>query len=452
LTNDIESILDVMRSLLPGGQKVLNWHYRSKDERLITFSNAQEELYDWSLTTFPGALPGDCIRHVLVPFHPGATKVTSSVPEEAARVVELVLEHAAQHPDESLGVIALGSAHAERITELLRLAAAERPELADLMDEDADEPLFVKNLERVQGDERDAIILTTGYSKTVDGRMRYVFGPLNEEGGHRRLNVAVTRARRRLAVVSSFGGREMDPDRLKAVGARMLRDYLLYAESGGTDLGIRTKAKPALNPFERDVQEQLSARGMRMMPQYGASGYWIDFVVMHPDRPSEPILAIEADGASYHASPTARDRDRLRQDHLERLGWHFHRIWSTDWFRNREQEIERAVRAYQEAVDEAEGPPSAPPPPSSGMELPDWLPSAEPSERQGRTRLSVRPGRPIADYRPKDLLEVVRWVKSDGRLYTDEALLREAMEALGFRRQGSRILNAINTAIAADRV
>lgn len=451
LTSDIESILDVMRSLLPGGQKVLNWHYRSKDERLITFSNAQESLYDWSLTTFPGALPGDCMRHVLVPFVPGAAKVTASVPQEAERVVELALEHVTERPDESLGIIALGSAHANRITELLRLSAVEHPALAEAMDEDCDEPLFVKNLERVQGDERDAIILTTGYGKTVDGRMRYVFGPVNQEGGHRRLNVAVTRARRRMTVVSSFSGREMDPDRLHSVGARMLRDYLLYAESGGSDLGIRAKAKPPLNAFERDVQEQLAARGLRMTPQFGASGYWIDFVVMHPDRPSEPVLAIEADGASYHSSPSARDRDRLRQEHLERLGWRFHRIWSTDWFRDREQEIERAVAAYRAALSAPEGGATTPMNELTPEAPPDWLPPPPSEMHSGRSRLSVRPGRPITDYRPSELRQVVRWVKSDGRLYTDQEILTEAMEALGFRRQGSRIVSALNAAITAER-
>ena len=146
----------------------------------------------------------------------------------------------------------------------------------------------------------------------------YNFGPLNQQGGERRLNVAVTRARRRLTVVSSFAATEMAPERLRSNGPKMLRDYLQYAASGGEDLGIRTRTKPSLNLFELDVQEKLEARGIRLVPQYGESGYWIDFAAMHPERPGEPVLAIEADGATYHSAATARDRDRLRQEHLER--------------------------------------------------------------------------------------------------------------------------------------
>ena len=352
LTSDQESILDVMQALLPPphGTRVLNWHYRSRDERLITFSNAQETLYDWSLTSFPGAIDDEPLRHVQVPFSPGIARVTASNPSEVTRVVQLIVEHARNRPNESLGVIALGKRHADAIDDELRRVKGEHPELGAFFAEDHEEPPFVKNLERVQGDEREAIILTVGYGKTVDGRMRYNFGPLNQQGGERRFNVAVTRARSRLTIVSSFSASEMDPERLRSNGAKMLRDYLVYAASGGTELGVHTRTKPDLTPLERDVFEQLQAHGLPLVPQYGASGYWIDFAAMHPDRPGEPVLAIEADGASYHSSPTARDRDRLRQEHLERLGWRFHRIWSTEWFRHREQEVERAVEAYQRAV------------------------------------------------------------------------------------------------------
>lgn len=452
LTRDMESILDVMTALLPPphGTRLLNWHYRSLDERLITFSNSQETLYDWSLTTFPGARTQDCLQHVLVPFRPGAPTVTSSAPEEVHRVVELVLEHAATYPTESLGVIALGSKHADHLQEALRLVASTTPALADLMDEDAPEPLFVKNLERVQGDERDAIILTVGYGKTIDGRMRYQFGPLNQMGGERRLNVAVTRARRRMTLVSSFSGTEMDPEHLHSVGGKMLRDYLLYAESGGSNLGIRARMKPELNAFERDVMDHLERRGIRLVPQFGASSYWIDFAAMHPDRPSEPVLAIEADGASYHSSPSARDRDRLRQEHLERLGWRFHRIWSTDWFRFREREVERVVRAYEQAIQEKDSSnsdsevPAAPP---ASPALIEPLPAAHRGPWPG-----VRRGLSIVEYRPYQLQAVVNWVKSDGRLYTRDELLSEVMAALGFSRRGPRIVEAIVRAIASASV
>ncbi len=281
--------------------------------------------------------------------------------------------------------------------------------------------------------------------------MRYNFGPINQVGGERRLNVAITRARRRITVVSSFTGTEMDPDRLKSNGARMLRDYLLYAESGGTNLGLRARVKPVLNPFEKDVQEQLEQHGIVVIPQYGASGYWIDFAAMHPERRSEPVLAIETDGVMYHSSETARDRDRLRQQHLERLGWRFHRIWSSDWFRSREHEIERTVEAYRRAVEERDG--GQPTSEGDGEDEdppPDWLllsSGAQANGRQPRPRL--RPGLDISHYSQSQLRELVRWVKSDGRLYTQDELLLEVMQALR-KRRGTRVVNAITAAIDAE--
>ena len=162
----------------------------------------------------PGAVSDDCIRHVEIPFAAGAPWVSGSYSPEVERVVELILLHAVEHPQESLGVIALGSTHANRIAETLRLARRDRPELDEFFSEANPEAFFVKNLERVQGDERDAIILTVGYGRTPDGRMRYNFGPINQEGGFRRLNVAVTRAKQRMTAVSCFSADDMDPDRI----------------------------------------------------------------------------------------------------------------------------------------------------------------------------------------------------------------------------------------------
>ncbi len=198
LVEGLESILDVMGALLPppNGTKTLEWHYRSRDERLIAFSNAQQSLYDWSITTFPGTTVDDAVSHALIPFVPGQQEKTSSSTAEVRRVVELVADHARTHPDESVGIIGFGSEHANRIDEALRLARIKDPVLDRFMDEDiSGEQLFVKNLERVQGDERDAIIISVGYGKSADGRLYYRFGPINNEGGERRLNVAATRAR-----------------------------------------------------------------------------------------------------------------------------------------------------------------------------------------------------------------------------------------------------------------
>lgn len=448
LTSGFESILDVMATLLspPHGTRNLSWHYRSRNERLIAFSNAQPTLYGGSLTTFPGTANDDCVNHVLADHDPGGTGKQT---REAARVVELIFEHARQRPEESLGVITMGVKHAGLVEEILRNQRREHPELDQWIDHgpphlSGSEPLFIKNIERVQGDERDSIILSVGYGRGQDGRMVHRFGPLNVDGGERRLNVAVTRARRRMTVVSSFGSADLDPNKLRAEGAKMLGDYLAYAESGGSDLGFARTSKTPLNAFERDIQKGLQDAGVPLVAQYGSAGYWIDFAAAHPERPGQMVLAIEADGARYHSSRTARDRDRLRQEHLERIGWRFHRIWSTDWFLHREREIEKAVAAWQKAAAEADAPtrPIAPP-----LTKPSPEPVGNDQVRLRQGSCPVIPGWSIGEYDHQDLVDLIRWIESDGRLLTDSELMDIAIKELGFARRGSRIVEALQRAI-----
>lgn len=354
-----ESVLDALKPLLPTAP--LTWHYRSRDERLVAFSN--DRIYGGALTTFPGVLTDDCLVHV----------VASSVADEVTKVVELIMEHARTRPGESLGVIALGVQHAERIDQALRDAlasgqASDRPgpsaaSAEAFFSEDAVEPFFVKNLERVQGDERDAIILSIGYGKHADGRMRYQWGPLLRDGGERRLNVAATRAKHRLTLVSSFSSHDVDPDRLTKAGARLLADYMEYAGSGGTPVQASSAASDGLDPFAESVRERLAEYGITVVPQYGVGGYRVDFAAAHPDDPTRMILAVEADGASYRASGSVRDRDRLRKEHLERLGWRFHRLWSTNYFHDPDAEVAKLREAYNRAV-------AAAPPADTGSEPP----------------------------------------------------------------------------------
>jgi very-short-patch-repair endonuclease len=352
-----ESVLDALRPLLPTWP--LAWHYRSRDERLVAFSNTR--IYGGALTTFPGVVRDDCLRHVVVAQGPEPGQEVS-VMAEVDKVVELILEHARTRPRETLGVIALGIRHAERVDAALRYALGSHPDLEGFFAEDSPEPFFVKNLERVQGDERDAIILSIGYGKHPDGRMRYQWGPLLRDGGERRLNVAATRARRRLTLVSSFSSHDVDPDRVTKAGARMLADYLEYAGSGGTAIGASGAGE--LDPFEKDVRDRLAACGITVVPQYGVGGYRVDFAATHPQDPGRMVLAIEADGASYRRSGSVRDRDRLRGEHLQRLGWSFHRLWSTNWFADPRAEVAKVRDAYQRAVDTAEPPePDDPEPP-----------------------------------------------------------------------------------------
>ena len=457
MTDDMESILDSMSALLPSpkGTRTLTWHYRSQDERLIAFSNVQDSLYRGAMVTFPGVVP-DAIQHELV----DATAVPGSeesVGAEVTRVVDLMAEHARNRPDESLGVIALGMKHADRIDLAVRARRAQDAVLDTFMAKDGIEACFVKNLERVHGDERDNIILTLGYGKGANGQVRHAFGPINLQGGERRLNVAITRARRRMTVVSSFGSVDLDPAKLRAEGAQMLRRYLEYAESAGANIGARFNSSVQLNPFELDMLDHLQRAGLPVTPQYGVSGYRIDFVIAHTRRPGEMVLAVEADGASYHSSATARDRDRLRQEHLERLNWRFCRVWSTSWFRNRDAEVARVVAAWQEAVQEsdrlAEAQEGRITPGTSGPTAESLLADPDPERSDTTPRRSGRPmvlpGKSISEYSHSDLLSVIKWIESDTLLRSDEQLLTEVMAELGFRRLGSKIVSAIQAAVTA---
>ena len=469
LTTGFESILDALSPLVGNRLRMLLWHYRSRDERLIAFSNAH--FYDRALTTFPGALPGDVITHVLVSDSTASPSGpdSESSSAEVRRVVDEILDHARNRPKESLGVIAMGINHANRVEAALHeaLRTTTEPGLVDFFGEQTDEPFFVKNLERVQGDERDAIMLTIGYGKDADGKLPYRFGPLLMEGGERRLNVAITRAKRRMTLISSFSALDMDPARSTKPGIQLLRAYLEYASSRGNQLGSATTAIPPLNPFEISVRDALIAAGIPVVAQFGVGGYRIDFAAMHPDQPGRPVLAIECDGASYHAQPTARARDRLRQDQLERLGWAFHRIWSTAWFTDSQREVARVLEAWQQGCSRADGEAatSAPTPPPSvtasetETARPTPTPTPTPSANaptviaEAATRRSSRPsiGRrdSIDDYSDEELRGLLAWIRSDTLLRTSEQLLDEMIEELGFARRGRRIVERLGAIIAS---
>lgn len=443
LTEDTESILDVFDAALGStlaSEYRLLWHYRSTDARLIAYSNAW--FYDNSLMTFPGTTVDTPVEFVEVPHPAGQPQ---NVANEVQTVVDLIVQHALTQPDESLGVITMSIKHAQRIENALdeRIRQSNDLDLQDFFRETAQEPFFIKNLERVQGDERDAIIISLGYIKEPDGRMLYRFGPINNKGGERRLNVAASRAKNRITLVSSFTTEDLNPNRLAGEGAKALRAYLQYAKSGGEDLGDKGASDRTLNPFEIHVRDRLVRAGIPVTPQYGVAGYFIDFAATHPTSPGLMVLAIEADGASYHSSETSRARDRLRQEHLERLGWTFHRIWSTDYFRDPDTVIEQTKRAYEKAIANLDQGPQS----RSEHEADSGI---QPSDHATPTRpkpLRVPKGRAITDYTDRQLLETVQWVASDGLLRTDNELLYETTQTLGFKRRGSRITERINHAI-----
>lgn len=449
-TGGFESLLDTVNAFIRS--RPLDWHYRSRDESLISFSN--HHIYGGRLVTFPGPGGPPVLRHVLVQQTMGLDGEEESSGGEVRRVVELIIQHAAKNPNESLGVITMGIKHADRLQRALDEACAGRQDLSAFLDPNLPERFFIKNLERVQGDERDAIILSIGYGKDRGGNLKFRFGPLLSIGGRRRLNVAVTRARQRLTLVSSFSHLDMDPARIRpGTGVELLRYYLQYAATSGKQLSDAEVTSIPLNAFEAEVCDVLTSKGIPLIPQMGASRFRIDLVAQHPTKPGRFVLAIECDGASYHSSPTARDRDRLRQTQLENLGWRFHRIWSTDWFMHKDEEVRRAVAAFHKAIEYADskdsreqdvGGRSSPAKPMNTDTIPDGNSGAVVT-RGPRPPIYDRDS--IDDYGPNELVEIVRWINSDGQLRTDEQIIEEMIPMLGFARRGIRIESALRYAI-----
>ncbi len=271
----------------------LNWHYRSRDESLISFFN--HHMYDDRLVTFPGPGGSAAMSHVFVDTIPSSDGQEDSSGGEVQKVVELVLHHARTQPGRTLGVITMGIKHANRIQALLDREVARHPTLASFFDTDRPERFFVKNLERVQGDERDVIILTVGYGKDRAGNLPLRFGPILSAGGRRRLNVAATRAKEQVIVVSSFVYSDINSTQVRpGTGLEFLKNYLQYASSGGALLSHGEMTSEPMNDFEADVYEALSAKGMTIVPQVGCSKFRIDLAASHPTQPGKFVLAIDA--------------------------------------------------------------------------------------------------------------------------------------------------------------
>jgi very-short-patch-repair endonuclease len=347
LTGDLESVLGLFVS---GGypQRMLRWHYRSRHESLITVSNA--EFYDNRLTVFPSPERdredlGLSFLHL--PHTTYDRGRSQSNPGEAEAVARAVMDHARNRPERTLGVAAFSSSQAQAIQDQIEILRRQDSSREGFFKAHSQEPFFVKNLENVQGDERDTIFISVGYGKDSQGRTNMNFGPLNRDGGERRLNVLITRARRACTVFTNLTSEDIDLGRSSARGVRALKTFLRYAQHG--DLEVPTATGEVDSPFEEAVLFRLQELGYRVDSQVGSAGFRIDLAVVDPERPGSYLLGIECDGATYHSARAARDRDRLRQEVLEGLGWRIHRVWSTDWFRNQDSEIARLVEAVEKA-------------------------------------------------------------------------------------------------------
>jgi very-short-patch-repair endonuclease len=356
VTSDIESILSMFRA--KGAQeRYLSWHYRSRHESLIAVSNV--EFYDRKLVVFPAPgtrknATGLKFRHVPNAIYDRGRTRTNLI--EAKAVAEAVLDHARDRPELSLGIVAFSVAQRDLIQVEVELLRRRHSEVEKFFNEcHPSEPFFIKNLENVQGDERDCIFISIGYGRNESGRIAKEFGPVNREGGERRLNVLISRAKMVMEVFSNFRADELELDANASHGVRALKHFLKYAETRQLDIPIET-GKDVDSPFEFEVMAAIKAKGYSVEGQVGTAGYFIDMAVKDPDYPGRYILAIECDGASYHSSRSARDRDRLRQGVLESLGWKFHRIWSTDWFRDPSKELERVIDAIELSRQEMSNP------------------------------------------------------------------------------------------------
>jgi very-short-patch-repair endonuclease len=341
-TTDAESILDICSSHFHP-PRPLRWHYRSRHHSLIAFSNQQ--FYRGNLIVFPSPYGQSSRLGVRASYLPDAVYDNQTNLREAERVVDAVAEHLSSRADESLGVVTLNIKQRDLIAELLEERLRHLPDADDYREQWAREgqPLFVKNLENVQGDERDAIIISTTFGKPPgSGSVRQNFGPISRQGGWRRLNVLFTRARRSVALYTSLRPEDIVVDGSTPEGTKALRNYLEYARSGSLAVPVDDGREPD-SDFEVAVISRLQSRGYEVTPQLGVAGFRIDIAVRHPDAPGTYLAAIECDGASYHSAQSVRDRDRIRQEILESLGWRgrIWRVWSTDWFRAPRQEAEK---------------------------------------------------------------------------------------------------------------
>jgi very-short-patch-repair endonuclease len=354
---DLESILDeTQASGLPTLQ--LNWHYRSRHESLIAFSNWN--YYGNKLVTFPAAETADrgvslcCLPDAL--FDRGKSRTNRGeaeaiVADAVARMKQCLLK-----PEEerfTYGVVTFNVQQQTLIQDLFDQAQRDNPELEWFFSDDRIEPTAVKNLENVQGDERDVMFFSITFGFDVAGKFPVNFGALNRDGGERRLNVAITRARHALVVYSSFRAEQLRAERSQARGVHDLKSFLEYAEKGPVAFATRTEGSVGSfdSPLEEAVADALSSQGWQVEPQIGVSGFRIDLGILHPDKPGAYLAGVECDGATYHRSPTARDRDKTRQQVLENLGWTILRVWSADWWYDPESAIDRVHSALTERLN-----------------------------------------------------------------------------------------------------
>ena len=340
---DMESILDDCLALnLP--QLHLLWHYRSKHESLIAFSN--KEYYDNMLITFPSpdALVSKVgCRYVKGIYDRGKTKHNK---KEAEAIIDEIFNRLSdpERCQRTIGVVTFNTIQQGLIQDMIDEKLLSHPELEKYFNDETQEPIFVKNLENVQGDERDVILFSIGYGPDTEGKVAMNFGPLNRAGGWRRLNVAVSRARYEMVVFSSLRSTDINLSRTNAKGVIGLRDFLEYAEKGKSINTLSSSNKQVFLSYQAEIAEALKEKGFKVSENIGASDYKIDLAIAHAEDNNKFILGIQCDGTNYAKAKTARDREKLRELVLKQLGWNIIKVWAMDYYENPTREIERIER------------------------------------------------------------------------------------------------------------
>lgn len=460
--DDLESILD---ECLAAGmhRKILKWHYRSRHESLITFSNVH--YYDSELVTFPSPVTDDVavrLQKVDGIYDRGGSRTNRA---EADAIVDAIEQHYLKEGGrgKTVGVVTFNATQQSLILNLLDARRRANVNLDKALAQASQEPLFVKNLENVQGDERDLIFFSITYGPDAAGKVTMNFGPLNGDGGHRRLNVAISRARHGVVIFSTLKPEQIDLNRVRAAGVRDLKHYLEFAQRGPRAIleqALPTGLAPD-SPFEVAVIKMLRDRGWVVHPQVGCSGYRVDLGIVDPRAPGRYLAGVECDGATYHSAATARDRDRLRQHILEGLGWRLHRIWSTDWWLDPEREIEKLAGKLEfllHAPDPEE--PSPEVEASRVAEVADDTSSVPVADSYEQSAAKEPAGQALPIYRPAELdtatpesfyeavasaalqrqLTIV--VEQEGPIL-ESVLFRRVSRAWGLERTGTRIVDRL---------
>ena len=462
---DLESILD--ECLGAGMNRLsLQWHYRSRHESLITFSNVH--YYDSSLVTFPSPVTDDIavkFERVNGVYDRGATRTNRIEAEAIVKGIEKhYLTPAKAHL--TIGVVTFNQPQQALIETLLDARRRASLELDRAIAARSHEPLFIKNLENVQGDERDVIFFSITFGPDAAGKTTMNFGPLNGEGGHRRLNVAISRAREAVVIYSTLLPEQIELSKVRAAGVRDLKHYLEFAIKGPRALveqSMPTGLAPD-SPFETAVIKILRNHNWEVHPQVGCSGYRIDIGVVDPRARGRYLVGIECDGRTYHSGATARDRDRLRQHVLEGLGWRIHRIWSTDWWLNPEGEMKKILERLQTLMNETEQTADESQDNATTLDVPvDILQASTYEDTKlvepigavllvyAAVTLSIRGPDAFYEYRAGPLLTEQMAQVIDGEGPVSEAVLfRKVARAWGLERTGSRIVERLRALAPAS--